>query len=266
MRTLSRIGLCVTLALGAGVSAGAQQRASRGTGAVVFVPIDARVARLVLRATGPVSPDHRSNTSTAAGLAPTGGLLPVTAFHLPTEGTLSSAQFGFDSVHMAAVNRGLGLRALIDPVTRLQVADARRARQAVLAGGFVFPFMYNPVQVVIAEQPPVVIVQAAEPTAETPEEPRRAERARYREREHGPPPDRLPEVARPPQPVRELGEFVLIRRDGTLLFAVAYAAGQGRITYVTREGLRRTLPLAELDLEATAQINEQCGTTFRLPS
>jgi hypothetical protein len=61
-------------------------------------------------------------------------------------------------------------------------------------------------------------------------------------------------------------EFVFVRRDGTVFFAVGYAWEKGTLRYVTSEGLRRTLTQDALDLDATRQFNEQRGLNFQLPS
>jgi hypothetical protein len=61
-------------------------------------------------------------------------------------------------------------------------------------------------------------------------------------------------------------EFVFVRRDGTLFFAVAYAWENGTLRYVTSEGLRHTVTRETLDLNATQQFNEQRGLNFRLPA
>jgi hypothetical protein len=67
-------------------------------------------------------------------------------------------------------------------------------------------------------------------------------------------------------PVGETSEYVFVRRDGTVFFAVAYAWEKGTLRYVTSEGLRRTVPGDSLDLNATQQFNEQRGLNFRLPA
>ena len=64
----------------------------------------------------------------------------------------------------------------------------------------------------------------------------------------------------------ESDEFVFVRRDGTLFFAVGYAWESGTLRYVTNQGLRRTVTQDALDLDATRQFNEQRGLNFRLPS
>ncbi len=61
-------------------------------------------------------------------------------------------------------------------------------------------------------------------------------------------------------------EFVFVRRDGTVFFAVGYAWEKGTLRYVTSQGLRHTVTQDALDLDATRQFNEQRGLNFRLPS
>lgn len=71
--------------------------------------------------------------------------------------------------------------------------------------------------------------------------------------------------AEPQPPPPEVGQFVLVRLDGQVLFAVAFTTVNSRLTYVTREGLRRSFPVAELDKDATRQMNEANGTSISLP-
>jgi hypothetical protein len=67
-------------------------------------------------------------------------------------------------------------------------------------------------------------------------------------------------------PARETGEYVFVRKDGTVFFAVAYTWENGTLRYVTNEGLRRSVARDLLDLNATQQFNEQLGSNFRLPA
>jgi len=69
-----------------------------------------------------------------------------------------------------------------------------------------------------------------------------------------------------PAPVQESDQFVFVRRDGTLFFAVAYAWENGTLRYITREGISHTVAGSALDLNATQQFNEQRGLNFRLPA
>ncbi len=57
-------------------------------------------------------------------------------------------------------------------------------------------------------------------------------------------------------------EYVFVRRDGTVFFAVAYAWEKGTLRYITSQGLRHTVTQDALDLDATRQFNEQRGLNF----
>jgi len=61
-------------------------------------------------------------------------------------------------------------------------------------------------------------------------------------------------------------EYVFVRRDGGLVFAVAYSWENGTLRYVTRDGMRRTMARDAIDLTATQQFNEQRGLNFRSPA
>jgi hypothetical protein len=152
---------------------------------------------------------------------------------------------GFDMAHLAATR---GPEAV--------GAGRHRHRTPVffpfLDGGFFLP------------SSPVVIEEAVAPEApqeenaetEVTETPRRT-----RVIQPAPPP--VEEARAVP---RQTEEFVFVRRDGTLFFAVAYAWENGTLRYVTSEGLRRSVARETLDLNATQQFNEQRGLNFRLPA
>lgn len=61
-------------------------------------------------------------------------------------------------------------------------------------------------------------------------------------------------------------EFIFVRRDGTVFFAVAYSWEKGTLRYINSQGLRHTVTQDALDLDATKQFNEQRGLNFRLPA
>jgi hypothetical protein len=63
-----------------------------------------------------------------------------------------------------------------------------------------------------------------------------------------------------------LAEFVFVQRDGSKLYAVAYSFLDDKLQYVTKEGVRRTIPLDSLDFDATQKVNEDLGNTINLPA
>ena len=120
-------------------------------------------------------------------------------------------------------------------------------------GGFYLPFpMY-------AEQP--AEAQPAEESAAM-------EQASNTGEEQGPPDNyyNLP-VRTAPQPApKPQAEYVFVRTDGSLIFAVAYSWIDDRLQYVTEEGLRRTVPVNTLDMAATQQFNDQRGVPIQPPA
>jgi hypothetical protein len=151
---------------------------------------------------------------------------------------------GFDMAHLAATR---GPEAV--------GAGRHRRQQPVffpfIDGGFFLP------------STPVIVDEAAAPEAQQEENvesdvaeaPRRA-----RVMQPAPTPPQVEEASAMP---RQTEEFVFVRRDGTVFFAVAYAWENGTLRYVTSEGLRRSVAHETLDLSATQQFNEQRGLNFR---
>jgi hypothetical protein len=72
--------------------------------------------------------------------------------------------------------------------------------------------------------------------------------------------------AEQPGPQVNAPEYVFVRRDGTVFFAVAYSWENGSLRYISSEGMRRSVSRDTLDLSATQQFNEQRGMTFRSPA
>jgi hypothetical protein len=164
---------------------------------------------------------------------------------------------GFDYTHLAAVNGNLGVMALIDPVTQQEIALALRIRGSGFGAfpGFFAPYGGTPIVVespstasepevqAAPQQQPIIVVTppaAAQATAQA------ADQSLV--------------------PLYDPGEFVLVRRDGRLLFAVAFTSADGRVVYVTKDGLRRTVPLDQLDVDSTQRMNEERGTSVQLPA
>jgi hypothetical protein len=244
MRRIFQFGLGMAAALA--IPAGAQAQRVRSAPVAVAAPARLRIMGTTQAQTTRLTASGRLGSTFFNGFAFSSfRTLLLQPFFVPG--------LGFDFTHLAAINRNLDARALVDPVTQHRLALAQQFVGVAPFLPFAFPFGSGAPQVIIVQQPPVVILQ--QPPA--PEE--SAERVRYVEREA------KPELARPPETPRELGELVLVRRDGTLVFVVAFSKQRDRIIYVTREGIRRSLPLAELDIEATLQMNEERGTTLHLP-
>jgi hypothetical protein len=65
-------------------------------------------------------------------------------------------------------------------------------------------------------------------------------------------------------PIRDVGDFILVRRDGRILFASLFSIVGTQLQYVTPEGIRHTVALSDLDADATHQMNEARGTTVQI--
>jgi hypothetical protein len=61
-------------------------------------------------------------------------------------------------------------------------------------------------------------------------------------------------------------DYVFVRRDGGVFFAVAFLRESDHLEYITPEGSHRSVALSALDLEATQRFNEERGLTFHLPA
>ncbi len=161
--------------------------------------------------------------------------------------------FGFDYTHLAAVNQNLDVRALIDPVTQLRLRQAERlARETPFISPIFFPAFDSGEPVVLEQpqqQPPQVII-VQQPVAIQP-----APQADAEERA----------LAAPQAPLPDAGEFILVMRSGSQISAIAFTQQDNRIVYITRQGVRRAVPLDQLDTAATVRINEERGTPLQFP-
>lgn len=210
----------------AGVRTVAVSRIPRGTTTTHLRPGAASAGRVTRRAGGV----HRS----AGAAAFSSDFVPVPGL-------------GFDMAHLAATR---GPEAV--------GAGRHRRQQPIL-----FPFIDGGFFLLSS---PVVVEEAAAPEAPAEEnaETEVAERPRHAHvMQAAPAPRQVEEASAVPS---QTEEFVFVRRDGTVFFAVAYAWENGTLRYVTSEGLRRSIARETLDLNATQQFNEQRGLNFRSPA
>ena len=168
---------------------------------------------------------------------------------------------GFDYQYLSAIDSDLAVKALIDPVTQWRVAEAERALR--VGGGFAGSSFYlldgggyylpeeseqadqsQPPQPQPSQQPQIIVLQQAPPT------PPAAQPA--------------PEATPAAPPVPDVGQFILVLRNGTRIHAVAFTGSNGDIVYITADGSRRTIALADLDSETTMRVNEERGTPLQL--
>jgi hypothetical protein len=158
---------------------------------------------------------------------------------------------GFDYPHLAAISGGL--RNGQPSNSGRGIHRGQSSFVPILFGGYPYyadSLDYEQPEQQPQQQPQVIVIQQPVPATQQIVDPGNA-----------------PAISSPPPvaaPVREVGEFILVKRDGRILFASAFMVGGAQLTYVTPEGIRRTLSVSELDAEATQQMNEARGTTIQI--
>ncbi|HXX18567.1 MAG TPA: hypothetical protein VEJ46_04135 [Candidatus Acidoferrum sp.] len=172
---------------------------------------------------------------------------------------INAPDFGF-GLNSSLMNQDWAIKAAIDPATEWRLLEAQRVlRGAGFAGsGFYLldggGYYEVPPDTGEAEQPPqqqpqqqpIVIVQA----------PQQAQTGAASA------PSESEETSAPP--TEDVGQFVLVLRNGTQIEAVAFSRSGDRIVYITVDGLRRALALADIDTQSTIRINEERGTPVQL--
>jgi len=169
-------------------------------------------------------------------------------------------EFGFNWQFVDAMNRDLLVKAFIDPVTQVQVAEALhllRGAPGAFPGTFIVgggPY-YSPPETgeeQVVEQPRSSAGQPAQPQIIV--------------LQQSPQPERETEKQAPAQePIPDRGHIALVLRTGKQLQTVAFTHAKGQIVYITPEGNRLTIEATELDAEATVRLNEEHGTSMKLP-
>jgi hypothetical protein len=202
----------------------------------------------------------------------------VRVHHIPansnsTASFTTTPGFGFDYVHLAAITRGLSAENL-----RVVAPQSGRAQGLTPFISASFPqIIVLPMPVIVVQQVPVIIQQVPvviQPSADSDDEDAPvaaaappARRSRQSALLPQAPARPQPEFVEPPPPppTQDTREFVLVKLDGTIAFAVAYSTRGDQVVYVTREGVRRAVTLAQLDGDATRRMNEERGTSIQLP-
>lgn len=187
-----------------------------------------------------------SNGRINTGFAPTGNFGDFESDDVPG--------LGFDYVHLAAIKGSLhnGRFGHHDH-------DAGGSFVPILFGGYGgYPFYYDesgyeqPMQPA-QPQPQVIVIQQPVPVQPPADSGSEADS-----------PAAAPSAPQASEPIRDVGEFILVRQDGRILFASMFSVVGEQVRYVTPEGMRRTVPVADLDADATEQMNEARGTTVQI--
>ena len=187
----------------------------------------------------------------------TSGFVPfLNSFNF--DGTSGVPGLGFDFPHLAAISGGLGN----NPFSRLG-HNGRRGQGSfapILFGGY--PYYYDDLGYDQSEQqtvpqsqpqPQIIVIQQPVPAQQGADS--GSDAGNLSASAPAPPAD---------VPIRDVGDFILVRRDGRILFASVFSVDGAQLQYVTPEGIRRTLALSDLDADATQQMNEARGTTVQI--
>lgn len=170
---------------------------------------------------------------------------------------------GFNWQYVNAINQDLPLKAIVDPVTRLEIAQAEHLLRIgggqfsgayILGGGYGY---YVPEETAEDQAPP----DAEQPQPQTQEESQTTQ-PRVIVLQQKPSTNEAQASAPPAIPGE--GEFTLILRNGEKLEVIAFTRADGKIVYITPDGDRKSIDAAELDSAATERLNEERGTPLQL--
>jgi hypothetical protein len=167
---------------------------------------------------------------------------------------------GFDYEYLAATSGNLAVEALINPVTQAELALAARTRRngigssAYILGGY----GYYPAEYDSAQAEPQA---AADPPAASPQpqvfiiqQPSRRNEA-----------SADPSLGDDPAPQAEpTSPMTLVLKNGSHIDAVAFTRQGDKIVYITGNGSRSTLAVADVDAAATTKLNDDRGTPLNL--
>jgi hypothetical protein len=200
---------------------------------------------------GPV-PSPRNITPHVTQVAP--GIFVMNGLTLDQVLANNVPGLGFDYAHLAAISGNLGVEALINPATQADIALAEKLGrfQGGAIGGFYPYFGGGGEAPVVAEQPaedtqsaqqqqPIIIVQQPAPSTAAP--------------------DQSVDAAASNSTAPDPSEFILVKKNGVQVLAGAYSLQKDQIVYITKEGVKRTMLLSELDKDATEFINQERGTS-----
>jgi hypothetical protein len=217
------------------------------------------------------------NPATKSFVTGDGSFVPLQDLLNPIPG------LGFDYHHLSAFNQDLGIKAVIDPVTEWKLAAANRAHRHsphfggsviyLLDGGGAYQFPDDSAQADQSAQEPeqqqgqVTSDQAASQSQnEDQQTDQQADQQTgqqtgqrgYDQQAYD------PAASEEQAPLPDVGQFTLVLQNGDEIEAIGFTRVKDRIVYITVDGLRRTLAVADLDSGATQRINEERGTPLQL--
>ena len=217
-----------------------------------------------------VTPNSTRNSQTAPQATPPASVIQISPSGRIVTGFTADANsfifdgnsgvpgLGFDFPHLAAISGAFRN----NPSVRFRHNDFRGQGSFVpiLFGGY--PYYYDDSSYDQPEQPAVQQTQP-QPQIIVIQQPVPAQQNADTESSTGNPSASL-SAPQADIPIPDVGNFILVRRDGRILFASVFSVVGSQLQYVTPEGIRRTLPISDLDADATQQMNEARGTTVQI--
>jgi hypothetical protein len=271
--------LAVALAVASGFLLGspaalAQRAAVRGAGAgPAAVPVSPRRATPgVVRVNGSRSGVRRSAANLGSSARHPADDFGISGgFPLSFQDLLTiTPNSGFDWQSVAALNHDLPMKAFIDPVTQIEVAQAERLLRST-GGAFSGAYILGSGGYYYA--PPETEEENPAPEQPQPEE-GQAEQASQRpqvivlqqapQQQSAQPSQPSGMGEQPAEQLPEEGDFTLVLRSGKQVEATAFTRANDNIVYITPEGGRSTIPFSDLDADATVRVNQERGTPLQL--
>jgi hypothetical protein len=261
MTTKLQFGLAAVIVFGFSLAGSSVAEAQR------MAPVSSsRVATVQPRSVRSVRPITRRN----GGFAGASSRATSNGFALSSSSSFTLQQLldpvpppGFDYAYLSAIDADLGIKAFINPATQLRLAAAERFLRGTRASGFAGSGFYlfdgggeypapdeEPTasdRPAPAPQPQIIVLQQA-PAAQQPDAQAEPESA-----------------TETPEPLPDVGQFTLVLRNGSQIQAVAFTRSNDKIVYITVEGGRRTIALADLDSAETVRVNQERGTPLQFP-
>lgn len=236
-----------------GFAAGAQ---TRGAASVMRIP-SVHMASVARPAVSFTAGSRTVQPTRVMQISASGRVIPITSSFANSVnfGVANGVPgLGFDYPHLAAISGSLRNNGSFS--SRRGGHLRQNSFVPILFGGY--PYYPNDSSIDSSDydqpqpQPQVIVIQQPVPAMPVQQDVASADNAAS------------PSMPPAATPVRDVGDFVLVRRDGRILFASIFSVAGHQLVYVTPEGIRHALPLTELDTDATQEMNEARGTTVQL--
>jgi hypothetical protein len=219
-------------------------------------PVPVSGLRKGVRTNGAVQEIMRSRPSVTPGAAEGfgfGGGYPLSIQDLLN----ITPNSGFDWQHINAIYADLPIKAFIDPVTQMEVAQAERLLR--LTGG-AFPSAGGSLYYIPPETQEVASAEQQVPASE----PARSQ-VIVLERQPAAPEQHAVAQTGANEQTADHGGLVLVLRTGRQIQVAAFTLEKDRTVYITAGGRRLSIPTADLDPGATLRVNNEQGTPLQLP-